>query len=614
MRSTESDICPHCGKNINYEGLAMHLPAGYVLSGTHPYVLGAALGQGGFGITYIALDMITGQRVAIKEFFPTYCSGRTSKTTVSAYPNQEEVYNKGKTRFLDEARTLKSLSDLPYIVNAFDFFEANNTAYLVMEYLEGSSLKEAVLKNGKFPAQKFLRQIRPLMEDIHKMHGRGMIHRDIAPDNIILMPDGQMKLIDFGAARSYLGNKSMTVVVKKGFAPLEQYMSKGCTYATDVYALAATIYYCITGKVPTDSALRQSDGTELAPPSKFGADITPSQEKAIMKALEIQPKARTQSIQEFLVALAQESKAPDPNGWTCPKCGTSNTGKVCSRCKTKKPGPKPVKKLLIAAAVFAVLLVGFFTIHIYSSPSCTKGSVCILCGKKGSESALGHKWKAATCTAPKTCTVCKTTSGTAASHKWKAATCTAPKTCSVCNKKTGSALDHQWKAATCTTPKTCKSCGATSGSYSGHQWKAATYDTPKTCSVCNKKEGNVKGYIGDVDGGFYGEQFYRSYRRTGCYSLDQRIENCRKFTLEHRVTKIDKGSIYGNFEVFVRYGKEEWEWKSLGVVKIKEDRVQLTFELEPGVSFDAIAVVCNASGSYSYSSTYRIYDVQVYED
>ena len=311
MKTTDSDICPHCGKNIDYVGAPSHLPAGYVVSGRHPYVLGAALGQGGFGITYIALDMVTNERVAIKEYFPTFCAGRTDGT-VSAYPNQEEIFLKGRRRFLDEAQVLKSLSDLQSVVNVMDFFEFNNSAYLVMEFLEGSSLKAHAAQHGKFPTQEFLTQIRPMLEDLERMHQRGVIHRDIAPDNIILLPDGQMKLIDFGAARSFVGDQSMTVVVKKGFAPVEQYLSKGSTASTDVYALAATIYYCITGTVPMDSAQRQYDGTPLPAPSVLGADIQPHQEAALGKALELQQKDRTQSIAELGKALF--FRQPTPSG------------------------------------------------------------------------------------------------------------------------------------------------------------------------------------------------------------------------------------------------------------------------------------------------------------
>ena len=311
MQMAEGDTCPHCGKDIHYNGKPMHLPAGFVVHGAHPYVIGAALGQGGFGITYIALDMVTGNRVAIKEFFPTFCSGRSAGSSVTPYDSQEQTFEKGRVRFLEEARVLKSLSDLKNIVNVLDLFQENNSAYLVMEYLDGRSLKEHVIKNGKFPAQEFLRQIRPLMEDIHRMHQRGVVHRDIAPDNIILLPDGQMKLIDFGAARSFFGDRSMTVVVKKGFAPVEQYLTKGSTAATDVYALAASIYYCITGTVPLDSAERQYDNLPLQAPTTLGAALTPTQEKALGHALEIQQKTRTQSVQEFLDQLAAKEILPE---------------------------------------------------------------------------------------------------------------------------------------------------------------------------------------------------------------------------------------------------------------------------------------------------------------
>lgn len=362
MRMAEEEICPHCGKKVNYPGQPMHLPAGFVISGKHPYVLGAALGQGGFGITYIALDMVTNQRVAIKEYYPTYCSARTNQSAVTAYSSQEDVYLKGKERFLDEARTLKSLSDLPNIVNVLDFFESNNSAYLVMEFLEGSSLKEFAARHGKFPAQEFLQQIRPLMEDIQRMHERGVIHRDIAPDNIILMPSGQMKLIDFGSARSYLGDKSMTVVVKKGFAPLEQYMSKGATASTDVYALAATIYYCITGTVPADSAERQCDETPLVSPTDLGADLTAAQEQALTKALEIQQKVRIQTVQELLTALCVTVASTDDKEQAAPE-NISAVNKPMHGNTEKTPSKKanvkkiPAKKML-AGVLLLVLLAG----------------------------------------------------------------------------------------------------------------------------------------------------------------------------------------------------------------------------------------------------------------
>lgn len=312
LSAVQGDICPHCGKDIFYTGDPMHLQVGYVLNGIHPYVLGASLGQGGFGITYIALDIMTNRRVAVKEYFPTYCAGRNGDVSVISYSGQEETFHKGKVRFLEEARMLKSLSDLPSVVNVVDFFEANNSAYLVMEFLDGSSLKDYVEQKGCLPAQSFLKQMEPLMADMEKMHRRGVVHRDIAPDNIIMLPSGQLKLIDFGAARSYVGDKSMTVVVKKGFAPVEQYMRKGSNASTDIYALAATIYYCITGIVPPDSVERQYGEADLRAPTELGAELSEAQELVLEKALAIQPNERTQSIAEMIMELEKAGKTPVP--------------------------------------------------------------------------------------------------------------------------------------------------------------------------------------------------------------------------------------------------------------------------------------------------------------
>ena len=307
LKMVQTETCPYCGKDVNYPGYPNHLPVGFTLNGMHPYVMGAAIGQGGFGITYIAIDAVTNQRVAVKEYFPNHCCGRNNSTYVLPSYGQEDTFAKGKQHFLEEAQMLQSLADIESIVKVLDYFEANNAAYLVMEFLDGISLKGYVESNGKMSASVFLDQMKPMMEDMTKMHRRGVIHRDIAPDNIIMLQDGKLKLIDFGAARSYVGDKSMTVVVKKGFAPVEQYMRKGSNASTDVYALAATIYYCLTGVIPPDSAARQYGEEVMMAPSLLGADVTAQQEHALEKALELQPKDRIQSIsglQDLLFATA----------------------------------------------------------------------------------------------------------------------------------------------------------------------------------------------------------------------------------------------------------------------------------------------------------------------
>ena len=166
LKTVQTDVCTHCGGDVHYPGYPGHLPVGYTLQGRSIYVLGAYIGQGGFGITYIALDMTTNQRVAIKEYYPSHCCIRSNSTYVHPGAGQEETFTKGKQHFILEAQMLQSLSDLDSVVKVLDYFEANNSAYLVMEYLDGLSLKDHVEKNGKFDAQPFLNQMKPLMADV----------------------------------------------------------------------------------------------------------------------------------------------------------------------------------------------------------------------------------------------------------------------------------------------------------------------------------------------------------------------------------------------------------------------------------------------------------------
>ena len=435
MRETAEEVCPHCGKLVSYVGDPTHLQAGYVLTGTHPYIFGAPLGQGGFGITYIALDMDTNQRVAIKEYFPTFCARRGENMTVLSYLGQDAVYNKGRDRFLDEARVLKSLSDLKSIVNVLDFFELNNSAYLVMEFLEGDSLKSHAQKHGKFPAQAFLQQLKPLMEDIEQMHQRGVVHRDIAPDNIILTPDGQMKLIDFGAARSYVGDKSMTVVVKKGFAPIEQYMRHGSTAATDVYAIAATIYYCITGVVLPDSAERQYDGKTLRSPTSLGADLTSKQEQALEKALLLHPADRTQSVFELLKVLIEQPKTSETQNIRHSEPELA----IIQSNMDKKPSHAAMVMIWCLIIVFALLFVlNEDEVYIEPKPNASIQEIIEDTLKKKPHT---HVWEAATCISPKTCKTCGYSEGSPGNHQWIPATYTSPKKCSVCGTTSGKALN-----------------------------------------------------------------------------------------------------------------------------------------------------------------------------
>ena len=209
------------------------------------YIVGRVLGQGGFGVTYVAMDFATKQLVAIKEYLPEVLATRDRTGQVSAYGGQRTVdFEQGKKGFLDEVNALVDFSRNPNIVNILDYFEEHGTAYFVMEFVRGMNLRSYVKRMGGRLGQKEAERILlPIMNALEDVHAKGLIHRDIAPDNIIVTADGSAKLIDFGAARYSTGEKSQSldVVLKHGYAPREQYSRHSRQGAfTDVYAMAAT--------------------------------------------------------------------------------------------------------------------------------------------------------------------------------------------------------------------------------------------------------------------------------------------------------------------------------------------------------------------------------------
>jgi len=306
MRPASGNFCGFCGKPMDYQAKAHQLPAGTVLG---DYRLGAVLGQGGFGITYIALDTKSSRRIAIKEYYPVQCCRREGNCVLPT-PGKESLYQGGIKSFLEEARLLHSRQGLPNVVHVLNFFEAGGTAYLVMEYLEGVTLQQKVASEGPISPGELMPKLPALLDSMRILHNSGIIHRDISPDNIMWMPDGTLKLLDFGCARSMEDGKSMTVQLKHGFAPVEQYMTRGQGPWTDVYALCATVYYCLTGKVPPMSPERLEKDT-LAPPSALGVNLPQNQEKALLWGLQVQPKTRPVSVEALAKQLCP-TPAPLP--------------------------------------------------------------------------------------------------------------------------------------------------------------------------------------------------------------------------------------------------------------------------------------------------------------
>ena len=268
------------------------------------YIIEGVLGQGGFGITYLGIDELHEKKVAIKEFFPQGIVTRNIEyqdTVTVTFVGEKDNYEKGKERFLKEARTMAKFSKDEGIVKALDFFEINNTAYIVMEYLEGITLKQYLRENQRIAPEDLIELLVPLIESLDEIHSQGMIHRDISPDNIMVLPDGRIKLMDFGAARDYteFGEKSLSIVLKPGYAPPEQYQTHGIQGPwTDIYALCATMYKCITGENPPDAIERVMDDS-LKKISEFGIAIPPQEEEAIIKGMSVSAKDRYQDIKDF---------------------------------------------------------------------------------------------------------------------------------------------------------------------------------------------------------------------------------------------------------------------------------------------------------------------------
>ena len=299
--------CPKCGKSIDkYSPLPHHLPPGTLLKDR--YVVGGVLGEGGFGITYIGLDQTLNFKVAIKEYYPIDSSVRNNERSlhVSAIMGKRgDSYESGKRRFLSEAKAMARMVKQHNIVNVSDFFEEHNTAYIVMEYIDGLTLSEICRQGEKrLAVNEALDIIEPIFLALEDLHHAGMIHRDVSPDNIML-ENGVVRLLDLGCAKETANMENATTtmaILKHGYAPPEQYSFRGQGAWTDVYALGATIYFMITGKVPPH-AYDRFDHDEMLPPSRLGISITKSQEDAIMKSLSIFSRDRFQSMKNFHDAL-----------------------------------------------------------------------------------------------------------------------------------------------------------------------------------------------------------------------------------------------------------------------------------------------------------------------
>jgi len=346
---TRVTVVGPCGQcrwdDATHPEMQTHLPRHHRLQGR--YYIGRVLGQGGFGVTYLARDLKLGRAVAIKEYLPMeQCSRLTDRMTIHSHGGEKtEQFQHGLQGFLKEAQALATLDGHANIVAVTDFMEANGTAYLVMTYVEGISLKEYLTKQGgRIPYKTAVELIMPVMDALREIHRHGMLHRDISPSNIMLTRQGQVKLVDFGAARYAIGehSKSLSMVLKPGYAPEEQYRTRGKQGQwTDVYATAATLYQCITGQTPPAAPDRMVDD-EMMPPSAYCPELPPVIEAALLKGMAVRAADRFQSIEEFQQALLARRQT-EPPAPSIPAIGAALGAKATGNSRTWDIRPSDIK-------------------------------------------------------------------------------------------------------------------------------------------------------------------------------------------------------------------------------------------------------------------------------
>lgn len=349
MKQVEEDgkqHCPHCGEPMHLpEDSTSGLKPGTVLQGK--YLVGKIIGSGGFGNTYIGCNRFLQTKVAIKEFFPGHLSirGEDGATVTVSDEISATRFGNGLNQFLQEARAIAGLKDVRGVVEVQSFFQENDTGYMVMEFLEGMDVKTILKRRGNRMDYEWCRTvILTVLHTLREVHRRGVIHRDIAPDNVYVTKDGVIKLIDFGAAKlaAEVAQQNGEIVLKQGYAPIEQY-SRGAPQGpyTDLYAVAAMFYRMLTGVKPAPAVERIQDD-HLQSPRELGLDVPERADQAIMKCLSVQPENRFQSAEEFMAALDGLDFTPiyEPE-WILPK-------------EKERKMPAVVKVLLILAILAGI--------------------------------------------------------------------------------------------------------------------------------------------------------------------------------------------------------------------------------------------------------------------
>lgn len=313
FETATGSVCGSCGFNSedNAPDPTMLAPGSVLMN---RYVVGQVIGKGGFGITYLAYDALVCKKVAIKEYYPYGLAQRATESTEVAVTSADnaEAFKVGAEKFYNEAKLVTRFNGNPNIVGVYDCFYENGTVYIAMEYLKGHTLKEHIRDYGVLSASKALYAAKNIVNALIVAHSASVLHRDITPDNVILCDNGDIKLIDFGAARQVVAEYSQTfsVILKPGFAPPEQYRKKGNQGPwTDVYSVGTTLYFMLTGDIPEDPSARFDDDDTF---KENIFDVEPSVWEVITKATKLNIDERYQDAYELKKALEQIDIKPEP--------------------------------------------------------------------------------------------------------------------------------------------------------------------------------------------------------------------------------------------------------------------------------------------------------------
>lgn len=382
--------CPNCGfDKSRYPSDSHYLPLGTLLK-NGDYMVGRVLGEGGFGITYIGFDQNLLSRVAIKEYYPSGFAGRDvteGNFTLRVYGGDyADDYYKGLEAFLEEARILAKFAGMDGIVNVRSLFQENGTAYIVMEYVDGISVKEYVHKHGKIEPKLVLEMMEQPIRALQAVHEEHLVHRDVSADNFMLDKEGKITLIDFGAARysNVIDEKTRTTICKQGFSALEQYSREGKQGPwTDVYSICATMYYMLTGIVPKNSTERIVDDAVVPLEQMSDIEMSIEKKRSIMTGMAVKSSDRFQNMSVLFLAiygkplidgvlqreffLEGEQKSSNEKKEILQQIG-SPTGilrelsQVSARRKNREKRKK-IKRIVQGAVVVALLLLLFWNLR-----------------------------------------------------------------------------------------------------------------------------------------------------------------------------------------------------------------------------------------------------------